>query len=192
MPSTNFLQWNPTESNQETDAAYEADSLRSGGIQLNNLLPSIMLNKLFYQQSTMNAALAQMLVNKGYSPMDTSVSALAAVLANILTNADTQPLVVEVTFSATAVFNRAAAQSFQMEVTGNCTPSFVGAQAGQLTTFNLVTDGTFGHTFLWPSNILNGGDMVTTPMAANTTYQQSFWTRSDGFAFATGPLMQTP
>ena len=88
------------------------NALRTGGIQLNNLLPSVMLNKLFYQQSTMNAALAQMLVAKGYSPMDTSVTALAAVLANILTNADTQPLVAEVTFSASAVFNRASAHVF--------------------------------------------------------------------------------
>ena len=82
MPSTNFIQFNPTESNQESDAAYAANALVTGGVQLNNQLPSNFLNKLWYQVTTFPAAFCQMLVNKGYSPMDTSVTALAAVLAN--------------------------------------------------------------------------------------------------------------
>jgi hypothetical protein len=193
MPgTTNFLQFNPTQSNQQTDSVYAADALRSGGVQLNNQLPSVMLNKMWYQMSTFVAAFCQMLVGKNYSPMDTSVSALAALLANVLTNADTQPSLSVVTFSPTANFNRAAGQNFQMTVTGNWAGSVVGATAGQEMTFILVSDSTPGHTFTWPGNVVNGGDMVGIPMAANTTYIQKFITRSDSFIYAVGPLMQNP
>lgn len=190
--STNFQQFNPTQSNQETDSAYTSDALRSGGVQLNNTLPSTLLNKLWYQMSTFVTAFANMLVAKGYSPMDTSESALAAVLANVLTNADTQPDGISVTFSPTAVFNRNLAKAFQMVVTGNCTPSVTNIQPFQEISFILITDGTAGHTFQWPANCVNFGDMVGTPMAANTTYIQKGIARSDNFIYATSPLMQNP
>ena len=89
MPgSTNFQQWNPTEANQETDAQYTADGLRSGGASLDGVFPSATANKAFYQWSTFIAAFASMLVAKGYSPSDANLGNLAAVLANIMTAED--------------------------------------------------------------------------------------------------------
>src|ERR1035438_2877562 len=100
--TTNFTQINPAATNQEADTAYYADTLRSGGITTNAVLPSVYLNKKDYQASTMVTALALALVNKNFSPFDGSpsqtatglpapsaaVTDLAAVLANILTTAD--------------------------------------------------------------------------------------------------------
>src|SRR5208282_5385292 len=102
MPgATNFVQFNPTAANQETDANYATDTQRSGGVALDAIIPSATLNKEQYQSSTMVAALALSLVNKAFSPVDGSpssatglvtpsaaVTALAAVLSNILTTAD--------------------------------------------------------------------------------------------------------
>lgn len=98
MPgSTNFLQWNPNAINQETDTAYNGDSMRSGGAPANAIFASPLANKGFYQWSIFVAAFAQMLATKGYSPNDgsaTPASALAnleAVLANVMTQADMSP-----------------------------------------------------------------------------------------------------
>lgn len=98
--STDFVQFNPPISNIETDAQYIADSLRSAGITTDAILASKLLNKVFYQSSTLAAALGLMMANKGYSPVDGSspfsaapspsvaVAGLAGVLANIQTAAD--------------------------------------------------------------------------------------------------------
>ncbi len=100
MAETNFVQVNPTVANQENDAAYQADSFVTGGAASGSVFDSITANKLFYQLSTMTAALAQMMKNKGYSLLDgttpvtpvgspsAAVTALATVLANLLTGAD--------------------------------------------------------------------------------------------------------
>lgn len=191
MPSTNFIQFNPTESNQESDAAYAANALVTGGVQLNNQLPSNFLNKLWYQVTTFPAAFCQMLVNKGYSPMDTSVTALAAVLANVLTNADTQPLVTFQNSSTSMVFNRASGQTFEVNMISSVTsPTLVGTQPGQYLLFNFTTDGTAGHSFTWPSQIVGAGDLSN--MAANTTFTQMFWVRADGTCFPVSALTQFP
>ena len=81
MASTNFLQWNPSTTNQETDPEYLADSQRTGGAVNNTPFLAPLGNKAFYQWSTFCAAFGQMMANKGYSTSDASVSALAAVLA---------------------------------------------------------------------------------------------------------------
>lgn len=100
MADNNFLQWNPGTTNQEVDSAYAGDSQRSGGAPSGSTFPSLTANKLFFQSSTMAAAIAYMMQLKGYSCLDGSspvtaagtpsagVIALAAVLANLVTNAD--------------------------------------------------------------------------------------------------------
>lgn len=106
---TNFIQVNPNSSNQEIDSSYVVDALVTGGITTDAILPSIYLNKKDYQFSTMIAALAVMLANKGFSTSDgspsadpvtptpnTAVTALAAVLANILTTADYATIIANV------------------------------------------------------------------------------------------------
>ena len=95
--SSNFLVFNPGCANQESDATYVADSVRSGGATSGGLLPSALFNKLDYQVSIFVAALAQALVTKGYSPNDgstdpsTAFANLVAVLSNIITNVDLIP-----------------------------------------------------------------------------------------------------
>jgi len=93
MPSP-FLVWNPNATNQENDAAYTADSLRSGGATAGAILPDPTFNKFAFQESIAVKALMDMLTNKGYAPTDgasvpaTALSNLIGVLANIMTAAD--------------------------------------------------------------------------------------------------------
>jgi hypothetical protein len=85
---SNFIQWDPTASNMETDAQYLADTLRSNGASNPSLLPSATFNKFAYQQSTFVAAMAQMLTSKGLAVTDSNLAALAGVLANIVITPD--------------------------------------------------------------------------------------------------------
>jgi len=90
----NFQIFNPNATNQENDAAYLADSLRTNGAPTDGICPSPTFNKFAYQQSIFAKAFADMLANKGYSPNDGSAapgSALANlvnVFANVMTQAD--------------------------------------------------------------------------------------------------------
>lgn len=89
MPGlNNFLQFNPSAANQESDAAYAADTTRSGGLITNQAVPSPLLNKTIFQSSTFVAALAAALAAKGYNITDSNLGILAGVLANMVTNAD--------------------------------------------------------------------------------------------------------
>lgn len=188
--STNFQQFNPTQSNQETDSAYTSDALRTGGVQLNNTLPSVLLNKLWYQVSTFVYAFAEMLVAKGYSPMDTSASALATVLANVLTNADTQPEFLVVTYSSTALFNRALAKSFAMYLTGPLTaPTLSNQQAGQYIMFWFYQESPGGFPVTWPSNI-QGGGVIDGTAPAGAIFQQIFYVGPDLVARAVSGITQ--
>lgn len=84
-PTTNFLQHNPTAANQEADSTYVVDATRTGGLVTNQLVPSVWLNKILFQVSTFIAAFAQMMVNKGYTVLDSNLSTLATALANVVT-----------------------------------------------------------------------------------------------------------
>lgn len=89
MPgSNNFVEWNPTQSNQKNDAQYLVDAQRVTGLQLDSITPSPTANKAFRQWSVMCAALGQALAAKGYAASDANVAALAAVLANLVTQND--------------------------------------------------------------------------------------------------------
>lgn len=90
MPgTTNFKQVNPNANNQENDAAYTADTARSGGMAIGTPFSSALANKIFFQFSTFATAFANSLTAKGLSPNDgsaapgTAVATLAAVFANI-------------------------------------------------------------------------------------------------------------
>jgi hypothetical protein len=88
MGSSNFLQHNPDQANQENDATYLTDVTRTGGIVVGQLLPSPWLNKVWYQSSTFVAAFSDALAAKGYTVSDANRGTLESVLANILTTAD--------------------------------------------------------------------------------------------------------
>lgn len=142
MPgSTNIQQWNPGKINQENDAAYTADPQRTGGA-ISGVFGSQLANKLFYQVSTVNAALAKMMANKGYTISDADFTNLVGALNNILTFVDVP-----------TIFNNAA-------LTGNptaptppdgdndtsiATTAFINRLLGAFSGFEFVHVGTTGH-----------------------------------------------
>lgn len=125
MPgSSDFLQWNPAANNQENDAAYSADTLRANGIPSGVggsgvLAPSLTHNKLYYQLSTMVAALAQFGANQGQTMSDANltnlVTALEAFLATLnspqFTGVPTAPTVGTPTDSTLKLANTAFVQA---------------------------------------------------------------------------------
>lgn len=172
MASTDFIQFNPAAINQESDAQYLADSQRAGGYGVNNIVPSPLLNKFSYQTSTFCAAFCQMLAAKGYSTSDADVNVLAAVLANVITDADLEPNVMVVGYSPTPAFNAADANGFQMTLAGNITASSIaGVSPGQLIAFYFAQDATGGRTVSWPSGFV--GALQPDP-AANSVSVQIF------------------
>ena len=85
--SNNFLQWDVAKANIQSDVVYEIESSRTGGA-IAGLFEAKLANKLFYQVTTMVAALGQSLSNKGYVVSDSDIAALIVILSNILTKAD--------------------------------------------------------------------------------------------------------
>lgn len=110
MGSTNILIWNPSNSNQEADAAYTADGQRIGGATSPSEFLSALANKLFNQVSLVPAALGQSLAGKGFVVSDgttpyvaaptptpgTPEAVLTAVLNNLLTTADYATIITNV------------------------------------------------------------------------------------------------
>jgi hypothetical protein len=113
-----------------------------------------------------------MLAAKGYSTSDADVNVLAAVLANVITDADLEPNVMVVGYSPTPAFNAADANGFQMTLAGNITASSVaGVSPGQLIAFYFAQDATGGRTVSWPSGFV--GALQPDP-AANSVSVQMF------------------
>src|SRR6516164_960180 len=156
MPgSNNFLQWNPTAANQENDAAYLADSQRTGGAPNGTPFPSQTGNKLFYQLSTFVAAFGQMMSTKGYAMSDVNIATLASVLANIITAADAKPGMQNVAFSPTITLDMSAYRSFQVTLGGNVTLTIINGHAGDTLEIIFVQDGTGYHTITYPGTFPN-------------------------------------
>lgn len=186
--SSNFLQVNPTQSNQESDATYLADAQRLGGFQLNQIFPSELGNKIFYQVSTFITALASALAAKGYSVQDTNISVLQAVVANILTQADC-PLAIALggtgaTTLAGAGILTTANLPLPIASGGIGTTSFLAAGLASRVYLNDLTGvtGTIGVTTMitpaspgffiifWESNF--------SAAVANTATFEFFWTQN--------------
>ena len=83
----NFQIYNPLKNNQKSDAAYESDTMRSGGA-VSGVFPASTFNKFGYQLSVFIYAFAEALKNKGYAVNDTDVEALISVFSEVLTVAD--------------------------------------------------------------------------------------------------------
>jgi hypothetical protein len=199
MP-TNFLQFNPGLYNAENDAAYTGDTLRSGGIPSAAIFPSPLANKLFYQLSTFIAAFSQMMVNKGYSPNDASISALTSVLMNVRCGSDFLQSIVTVPCSSSVVFNAGIAAQFDLTLTGNvASASITNQTAGQLLGFIISQDSTGGRSFVWPSILTSPGGIcqvagstsiqyfVVRPNGAIEPITQMIWITATGIRLATGP-----
>ena len=202
MATTNVLVWNPALANAESDAAYSADTMRQNGATAGTPFGSPLANKAFYQWSTVLAALATMMVNKGYTILDTNFSDLVTALSNIRTSADFPSSLITVPYSGSLTFSTAVSSGFEVTLTGDVSASTItGLTAGQQLTFVLIQDSTGGHAFTWPSpisspaicqapgsitlqrfEVLVGGTSVS-PMGPPV------WVTSSGIAFPTQAVM---
>jgi hypothetical protein len=99
MASNNFLQFDTTKSNLQSDAAYASETDRTHGVQTGAARSNVH-NKLFYQVSTMVAGLAQAMADKGFAMSDSNLVTLTAQLAHIMTDADMSPYALTSALSA--------------------------------------------------------------------------------------------
>jgi len=176
--STNFLVFNPSQANQETDAQYAADATRAGGAAVNQEFPSPTANKLFYQLSIMIAALAQFIVAQGYSAEDSNLSTLTTNLTNAILAATVAAGVTwkNIAYAATMAFAGAPSQTtvFETTLTGNVGSSSLTPLnvRGQTFIFIIHQDSTGGRTFVWPSAL--SAIAGTVDPTANATSMQAF------------------
>lgn len=93
--------------------------------------------------------------------------------------------VVLIPFSATPVINATQGLQFKIVLTGNVTSStFInGASGPTIIVVRIVQDSVGGHSFAWPSNMHNTGDVSRDP---NSTTIQTFAVDTDGSAIG-GP-----
>ena len=163
MATSNFLPFNPTQSNQETDSEYLADATRTGGAGVDAIWPSTSANKTLYQVSTGIAALMQMMANKGFTVSDASLAALTTQLSNILTTADLLSNLQSVSWASSLALNAVRYNGFEIGLSGNTTLSINGQTVGQVIVLLFSQDGTGGHTVTYPGNIVGGAQPDPTP-----------------------------
>lgn len=190
MPgTTNFLQFNPTQANQETDAEYMADSTRSGGAGVDAIWPSASANKTLYQVATMTAALGQMLANKGFSVSDSSYAALVSQLANILTTADQQGGLQNLVWSSSIVLNAAAFNAFAVPLQGPTNLSLTGVVAGRVYVVFYTQNGTGSWGVTFGSGF--GPTSCQPDTTANVTSVQVFTADATLTLQPAGPIMSS-
>lgn len=81
---------------------------------------------------------------------------------------------VDVTYSATPAFDGTLGSFFKITLTGNVTSSTLTGLTGlRLITFMIIQDGTGGHTFVWPTNVVGGMSISGTAGAVNV--QSGLW-----------------
>lgn len=191
MATSNFQQFNPTQANQDSDAQYTIDTLRTGGAATNGICPSVSFNKLAYQLSTFVAALGQSLANKGYTVSDVSLANLTTVLANLITKADLGASITTVGYATAVSFNAATISPilgvFELTLTGNVSSSALSNfTPGQVIIFIVVQDGVGGRTFAWPPQVTGGLPIGSAPNAKTV---QAFIVTEES---AVVPLVPTP
>jgi len=147
-----FLQWNPSEANQDPDAVYQTDPLRVNGIATNATFPSPTANKLFYQLSTFVTALAQVMVAKGYTIDDASLSALETNLAGIVTGKDNPTFNL---LTAASILSTTGLQSY-----GGVESGEVGVQVGQFACVDVSLAKRSGFTGTLAQAVAAGASVV--------------------------------
>jgi hypothetical protein len=182
--STNFLQFNPPANNCELDSQYLVDASRVGGVPFNSEFYFMLANKMFYQWSTLIAAFAQSLANKGFVVSDANYAALIAVFANVLTTADERTGGEVVAYASSVNFDCSTHSIFDITLTGNCTATFTNVSLYQPLTIIVVQDGTGGHAF----NMANGLGFVGGSSDPNSVSIQQFVVRADSSIRATSPV----
>ena len=185
--TTNFVQVDTGKKNIMDDTTYGANSQRLNGFALDDLVPSVLLNKMLYQPTTFCAAMGQMLANKGYSTSDSDINALATALAVLLTQADFAFVtkIVSIPWSATPVFDASQSWQFYMLLTGNVTSSTLSnTSPGQKITFCWQQDSVGNRTIVYPSNVHSWGAPMPT---ANYVTTQVFEVLPSGILYPASP-----
>lgn len=184
--TTTALQWNPTQANQESNAAYLADGQRVGGATNPSIFDAVLANKLFNQLSNYIFALFTMYANKGFTTDDSNISTLITQCANFLTTADVKTGLEYVSYSPTLVFDASHYAGFQVTLTGDLSFTITGASIGDLVTLAFTQDGIGGRAVTYPSNVVGGGAPSTTPNSNNV---QLFKVLNDNILHAVGPMV---
>jgi hypothetical protein len=114
----------------------------------------------------------------------TTVSTTPQLLAG---NFDTVP------YSATPIFPAASYSNFALTLTGNVTSSTItGGTTGQVATADICQDATGGHTFVWPTNLLQPPPVsagANTCTGITAVYNGTNWTTvANSSATTTTPL----
>lgn len=191
--STNFLQWNPEQNNQESDTTYASDPIRSGGAPSGGttIFPSALANKGFYQWSTFIAALSQAMANKGYALSDANFNQLVSVLANLLTNADVRSGFVSIPWSPSPTYDLSQGTAFGIVMQGNITGmSFTNIVPGQLSTLFFVQPPAGNATVAWPLSVVGG---VQPNPAPNAVSSQTFMAYAGDVLYAVNyPVLNSP
>ena len=186
MATSNFLQFNPTLANQETDAEYLVDSTRTGGAGVDAIWPSTSANKTLYQASTAITALMQMMANKGFTVSDAALATLTTQLSNILTTADILSNLQSVSWASSIALNAARYNGFQIALFGNSALSISGQTVGQLIVLLFAQDGTGGRTVTYSGSFVGGAQPDPT---ASTISGQIFKVNAAGVLQAQGPMV---
>ena len=183
--SSNIQQFNPTEANQLNDAAYTADATRTGGAGVDAIWPSASANKTLYQLSTMCAALAQALANKGFTVSDANLAALTTVMSNIITSADVRGNLQVIAYSSSIVLNCASYLGFQISLGASpIALSVLNPQAGDIIVLLFVQDSSGGGAVNFSASFINA---VQPDTAANVISCQAFKVTSTLHLQAMGP-----
>ena len=186
MPSNNFLQFNPGQANQESDSTYSSDTNRSGGFPVDAIWPSPLANKTLYQLSTMVAALATFITNRGYNAQDTSLPTLITNLTSALLSGASQLIAVAYAAAMAFAASGASITVFETTLTGNVTSStLTGVNPGNILIFVIHQNSGGGHTFVWPTGFGSAG--VVDPTGSATSTQQ-FVIDGSGNPHPLGPM----
>jgi hypothetical protein len=191
MATTNFLPFDGQYQNVEQDSQYLADSSRVGGFAVDAIVPSPLLNKVLLQTTTMAAALATSLANKGISTSDANFDALVTALSNIRTTADSRTPLVTMLFSPTAVFNATTAAAFEMILTGNLTNPAFTVMPGTTVTFAWQQDSVGGRTITYGGTFFGAGPAQPDPTPGAIS-MQSFLALNDGILRPVSPMTVSP
>lgn len=172
MPTTNAVQFNPSQANQLSDGSYDSDSLLTGGFPGGGttIIPSNFVNKLFYQLTTYITALANALVIKGFTNADTSLATLTAVFENILTTADFQvPNGQQITASTgTTVIDLSLGTIIELTLGTNTTVSFNNIKPFQTIILTVFQSGSSSYTCNFPLGFFPNNPVSST-LGSTTT-----------------------
>jgi len=182
--SSNFQLFNPTQANQENDAAYVADATRLSGAIDGNEWPAASANKTLYQTACGIYALMQMMAVKGFVTNDTNAATLTAVLANILTTADLPGGLQSVAWSPSITLNTAHYGGFQVALAGETALDVTGQSIGEVIVILFAQDATGGRPVVYSVNFAGAAQPDPTP---NVISAQAFKVNASGVLQAFGP-----